>query len=57
MVAFQQLAVGGILEKDRHTLLQALCIHPFTTSVLRAKACFDAIWNEEQEVLGEYWTA
>lgn len=51
----QQLLVQGIFEKDRHLLLQAFAIHPFTKSIARARALFETMWQEEQELLGSYW--
>jgi alpha-galactosidase/6-phospho-beta-glucosidase family protein len=56
LLAFQQLVVQGILEKDRHLLLQALALHPFTKSISKARELFEAMWEEEKEVLGPYWT-
>jgi 6-phospho-beta-glucosidase len=55
LVAFQQLTVRGILEKDRHLLLQALALHPFTKSIAKARELFEAMWEEEKAVLGPYW--
>ncbi len=51
----QKLTVKGILEKDKGTLLQALVLHPFTNSIPRARDLFDTMWEEEAEVLGDYW--
>lgn len=56
LLAVQQLAVQGILEKDRRLLLQALCLHPFTRSVTTARKLFDAMWHEERDILGSYWS-
>ena len=56
LVTFQQLAVTGILEKSRDALWEALTIHPFTSSLASARELFDAMWKEEADVLGEYWT-
>jgi 6-phospho-beta-glucosidase len=57
LAAVQQLAVDGILQKDRGLVFQALCLHPFTKSIERAKVLFDAMWKEEKEkgALGPYW--
>ena len=59
LVTFQQMAVEGILQKDRQMLLRALSIHPFTRSLATARALFDAMWKEEEEqgVLGPYWAS
>ncbi len=53
--AYQKLVVSGILDKDYHTLLQALSIHPATTSIDRASEIFKAMLEREKEVMGEYW--
>ena len=55
VVAAQQLAVRGILEKDRRLLLQAVCLHPFTKSAARARELFETMWHEERDLLGPYW--
>jgi alpha-galactosidase/6-phospho-beta-glucosidase family protein len=55
LAAVQKLTVRGILEKDKSLILQALVLHPFTTSIPRAKALFEAMWEEEKDVLGSYW--
>ena len=55
VLAFQQLAVQGILEKDRRLLLQALCLHPFTRNLTTARKLFEAMWHEERNILGPYW--
>jgi 6-phospho-beta-glucosidase len=55
LATVQKLLVQGILEKDKKMLLQAFAIHPFTKSLARAKACFETMWREEHEFLGEYW--
>jgi len=53
----QQLAVRGILEKDRRLLLQTVCLHPFTKSVAQAGELFETMWHEERDLLGPYWTS
>jgi 6-phospho-beta-glucosidase len=59
LAAVQKMVVTGILQKSRQTLLEALCVHPFTRSLATARALFDAMWKEEEEqgVLGPYWAS
>jgi alpha-galactosidase/6-phospho-beta-glucosidase family protein len=59
LVGFEEMTVTGILTKDQRMLLQALCIHPFTSSLAKARALFDTMWKEEQEqgVMGPYWAS
>jgi 6-phospho-beta-glucosidase len=52
---FQQLVVQGILEKNKNLFIQALILEPFTSSVAIAKDLFNTMWDEEREVLGDYW--
>ena len=58
LAAVQKLVVDGILARDRSRIFQALCLHPFTKSIDRARILFDAMWKEEQDAgaLGAYWT-
>ena len=57
LVAFEEMAVTGILSKNRQKLLEALCVHPFTRSLAKAQALFETMWKEELEqgALGAYW--
>jgi len=55
LFAYKKLVVDGILEKDKNKFLQALFIHPFTKSCVKAKELFAAMWEEEKETLGTYW--
>jgi len=55
LVAVQEVTVQGILERRKDLLFQALVLHPFTNSIPRARALFDAMWEEERDVLGSYW--
>jgi 6-phospho-beta-glucosidase len=59
LVGFEELAVTGILAKSRQTLLEALCVHPFTRSLAKARALFETMWKEELEqgALGPYWAS
>lgn len=53
--AYKNLVVQGILEKDKSKFIEALLIHPFTSSVSKAKELFETMWKEEKAVHGEYW--
>ncbi len=55
LAAHQKLVVSGILARDHNTLLEALSIHPWTTSLDRARECYEAMLEEERSLLGEYW--
>lgn len=55
LAAFEQLAVEGILEKNTDKLLEALTIHPHTTSPDQAERVFGAMWAAQIELLGDYW--
>jgi len=55
LAAVEKLTVQGIMEKRKGLIFQALVLHPFTNSIPRARALFDAMWEEERDVLGGYW--
>lgn len=55
LAAHQKLVVSGILERNLDAIFEALTIHPWTTSIDRARDCFNAMLEEEAEVMGDYW--
>jgi len=55
LAAHQKLVVSGILDRNLDAIFEALTIHPWTTSISRARDCFEAMLEEEKEVMGEYW--
>ena len=55
LAAYEELVVDGILNRDLHTIFQALCNHPFTRSVSCARALFKAMWEQEGDLMGPHW--
>ena len=55
LATYQELVVQGILDHDLHTVFQALCLHPFTKSVIGARALFAAMLERERAVMGPHW--
>jgi len=51
----KNLVVQGILEKNKAKFLEALLLHPFTSSASKAKELFETMWREEETVHGAYW--
>ena len=55
LFAYKRLVMQGILEKNKTKFIEALMIHPFTSSVSKAKELFENMWKLEKGVHGNYW--